>query len=246
MNFNETLIELVKCREELWNWKITGHKNTQMVTQLWEEIAHELQVNVKVCKTRWKSLRDRFNKEVKKKNSTGSGKRWPHMEVLEFLRPSLTHRPKLPNIRGPPQQSHTDSKDLDNPDDEIIDGDSVEFTFATEDKVAPSSPLPGLCQIRQDDTRTRSSSPSSSTSTSAQWSRRKRRRTSNRIDVSDLLEAAISKRQSAASTSQQFTANEHFFLAFARFADGLSPSAQLAFKEGVMNAYKAAVALDAS
>ncbi|KAF5301100.1 hypothetical protein FQR65_LT19281 [Abscondita terminalis] len=93
---NEMLIEEVKKYQFLYNKRERDYKNTVKKTRTWEEIAVKLHLagGDEVCK-RWKSLRDRFTRELKKQsdlNNTGSESQqfdiqiWDLFESLSFLK----------------------------------------------------------------------------------------------------------------------------------------------------------------
>ncbi|KAF6214358.1 hypothetical protein GE061_009098 [Apolygus lucorum] len=205
-------------------------------------------VDVETARTRWKTLRDRFNKERKKK-PTGSGAnlsgKWPLMPLMEFLLPMMTPRPTISNFQGPSLLELTGMTEEVYPDEVIINDDSPEYSDETSTQVTPSSVL---AQIRQEDSTPGSSSPQSVISTSEKCQRNKRRRTNSESvsETSDPLETAILEQLEKTATSREMTANEHFMIAFGRFANALSPSAQMVFRQCVMKGYETAVNFDAS
>ncbi|KAJ0182575.1 hypothetical protein K1T71_001944 [Dendrolimus kikuchii] len=92
---DNSLIAAVYTREALWNPANELHKNSNMLRKLWQEIAEELQKDVKSLKTRWKNLRTYFIKECQKleksKNKHGGGIRtWQYFDQLQFLRNSTS------------------------------------------------------------------------------------------------------------------------------------------------------------
>ncbi|KAF6215733.1 hypothetical protein GE061_000065 [Apolygus lucorum] len=81
-----------------------SHKNVEMTNRTWEEIAITLATDVETVKKRWKSLRDRFVKEIKKNATkvTGSGANrvvpWVFLPHMEFLRLTVVPRPTISNF----------------------------------------------------------------------------------------------------------------------------------------------------
>ncbi|KAF6212927.1 hypothetical protein GE061_010639 [Apolygus lucorum] len=213
-----------------------------------EEDEPDSESEIETARTRWKTLRDRFSKERKKK-PTGSGAnlsgKWPLMPLMEFLLPMMTPRPTISNFQGPSLLELTGMTEEVYPDEVIIDDDSPEYTDETSTQVTPSSVL---AQIRQEDSTPGSSSPQSVISTSEKCQRNKRRRTNSESvsETSDPLETAILEQLEKTATSREMTANEHFMIAFGRFANALSPSAQMVFRQCVMKGYETAVNFDAS
>ena len=69
-------------------------KNTVIIYNKVEE-----QVTAEDCKRRWKALRDKFMREikkVKKKRKSGAGpvyvSYWPHFQVMMFVSDTIKHR----------------------------------------------------------------------------------------------------------------------------------------------------------
>ncbi|XP_063386133.1 uncharacterized protein LOC134672162 [Cydia fagiglandana] len=94
---DDALIEAVYKREPLWNPDSDLHKNAMVLKKLWEEVAYELQRDVKTIKSRWKNMRAYFFKEHKKisekpSNVDGTDNActsWQYYEPLLFLKRSL-------------------------------------------------------------------------------------------------------------------------------------------------------------
>ncbi|KAF5301290.1 hypothetical protein FQR65_LT08889 [Abscondita terminalis] len=159
MNFNENLINSVRVREVLYNLRSQHYKNNVVRMELWSEIARELNCEVDVCQTRWKSLRRRYCEEIQKirKTPSGSGvsirKPWPYLEIMNFLNPFVENRPTssscastptptiLPSANPPQTSSESNSQDID----EHFDIDSLtsspyEIVYSDEPLSRASSP----------------------------------------------------------------------------------------------------------
>ncbi|KAL1488116.1 hypothetical protein ABEB36_015074 [Hypothenemus hampei] len=96
-DFDEKLIEFVREAEMLWSKKSRYYKNTPMKLRIWTEISGKLNSTVEECIRRWKTLRDRFSREIKKKDmpsgSAGCSRpEWSLLATLEFLKDSVTSR----------------------------------------------------------------------------------------------------------------------------------------------------------
>ncbi|XP_017480929.1 PREDICTED: uncharacterized protein LOC108370169 [Rhagoletis zephyria] len=99
----EDFIAEVHKREFLWDKKKIPFGMKQRTTEkLWQEVADACSISKTVAKTRWRSLRDQFLKEVKRVPVYSSGEsyyieekekpKWTHFNNLIFL--LGTHRPR--------------------------------------------------------------------------------------------------------------------------------------------------------
>lgn len=91
----DKLISLVHLRRTLWDQGDSRHHNRYVLDKLWGEVAQELSCSSDTVRTRWKSLRDGFRKELKKvpKGSSADAglefsdySTWPHFRRLYFLK----------------------------------------------------------------------------------------------------------------------------------------------------------------
>ncbi|CAJ0940426.1 unnamed protein product [Ranitomeya imitator] len=106
---NELLIALVQERDPLWDTRDPLHPHNVTLWRLWNEVAKELwdgwdntptrvrSAFVAKVKTRWRSIKDRFNKDLRQESRvpSGSGARirtYKYHRVLAFLRPVLAQR----------------------------------------------------------------------------------------------------------------------------------------------------------
>ncbi|XP_030029420.2 uncharacterized protein LOC115446778 [Manduca sexta] len=81
------LIEAVHRRDPLWNSSNEHHKNSNILKKLWEEVAEEVQGDVKTLKTRWRNLRAYYIKECQKieKSRGNSSSSWQYFDKLRFI-----------------------------------------------------------------------------------------------------------------------------------------------------------------
>ncbi|XP_023228253.1 uncharacterized protein LOC111628658 [Centruroides sculpturatus] len=78
---------------------IKEYHNRDLVDKEWDNIATRLNIGKELAKSKWKSLRDNFRKELKKIQNTRSGDaapakrtKWIHFSSLEFLREFIKPR----------------------------------------------------------------------------------------------------------------------------------------------------------
>ncbi|XP_017469848.1 PREDICTED: uncharacterized protein LOC108361670 [Rhagoletis zephyria] len=104
------LIAEVRKREFLWNKKkIPLGKRKRTTEKLWQEVADACSISKTVAKTRWRSIRDQFLKEVKKVPVYSSGEsyyiqenkksKYTHFNNLIFLLDTDTPRQKVIEIK---------------------------------------------------------------------------------------------------------------------------------------------------
>ncbi|XP_069623903.1 uncharacterized protein [Ranitomeya imitator] len=125
---NYLLITLVQERVPLWDGRDPQHSVNSTLCRLWSEVAQALwngwenapprvrNAFVEKIRTRWRSMKDRFNKDVRAENraASGSGARhrlYKYHRVLSFLRPVLLMRTTQHDCRprfwsGPSAGSH--------------------------------------------------------------------------------------------------------------------------------------------
>ncbi|XP_077151925.1 uncharacterized protein LOC143815964 [Ranitomeya variabilis] len=106
---NDLLISLVQERVPLWDSRDQQHAVNSVLRRLWSEVAQALwdgwenspprvrNAFVEKVRTRWRSMKDRFNKDLRAEKSaaSGSGARhrlYKYHRVLAFLRPVLLMR----------------------------------------------------------------------------------------------------------------------------------------------------------
>ncbi|XP_077117215.1 uncharacterized protein LOC143773747 [Ranitomeya variabilis] len=106
---NDLLITLVQERVPLWDSRDPQHAVNSTLRRLWSEVAQALwdgwenapprvrNAFMDKVRTRWRSMKDRFNKDLRDENraASGSGARhrpYKYHRVLAFLRPVLLMR----------------------------------------------------------------------------------------------------------------------------------------------------------
>ncbi|XP_069607394.1 uncharacterized protein [Ranitomeya imitator] len=106
---NDQLILLVKERAALWDTRDHQHSDFGLIRRLWEEVAGSLLADwdhatpqdrkdfLKRVKVRWRSMKDRFNKDIRQEIWVRSGaapkvSKCKYHRMLSFLRPALAQR----------------------------------------------------------------------------------------------------------------------------------------------------------
>ncbi|XP_017469850.1 PREDICTED: uncharacterized protein LOC108361671 [Rhagoletis zephyria] len=106
----EDFVAEVRKREFLWNKKMIPLGIKQRTTdKLWQEVADACSISKTAAKTRWRSLRDQFRKEVKQVPVFCSGEsyyiteknkpKWTHFNSLIFLLETLTPKENVIDIK---------------------------------------------------------------------------------------------------------------------------------------------------
>ncbi|KAL3988919.1 hypothetical protein ACER0C_013237 [Sarotherodon galilaeus] len=94
----EKLISAVANHPELYDASCYFYRDRNKKELAWRHISEEIGQPEDMCRKKWKSLRDTYNKEKrteKEKRSgsaAGSGRRWKFFAVMGFLDPFLTPR----------------------------------------------------------------------------------------------------------------------------------------------------------
>ncbi|XP_077117183.1 uncharacterized protein LOC143773692 [Ranitomeya variabilis] len=106
---NDLLISLVQEQVPLWDTRDPLHSNNVTIQRLWNEVAKAMwdgwdnapnrvrTAFVAKVKTRWRSMKDRFNKDLHQESRVPSGsgariRKYKYHRVLAFLRPVLAQR----------------------------------------------------------------------------------------------------------------------------------------------------------
>ncbi|XP_077111173.1 uncharacterized protein LOC143767037 [Ranitomeya variabilis] len=155
----DLLIDLIQELELLWNMGDRRHSHVVVTRRLWEEVCHEvvdhwedLEVRARNPAwerviNRWRSLRDRFQKEFSKKMQapSGSGRRrskYKYARAVSFVRSTMVSRNTVCSTREPaelnrseeiPQESATGGH-FDRPDPPVPSQPSL-----TSDPSVPST-----------------------------------------------------------------------------------------------------------
>lgn len=93
------IIDLVGKKRFLYDKKEKLYRNNKIKAEAWKNIAEELGTGVDVLEKRWKSLRDQFSRELKRRNNKSSGSagspprmKFKYYERLLFLKDTYTPR----------------------------------------------------------------------------------------------------------------------------------------------------------
>ncbi|XP_049805437.1 uncharacterized protein LOC126248469 [Schistocerca nitens] len=164
-DFAEILIAEVSKRRCLWDIREKSFYNRVICDQEWAAVANAVGSTKGEAKNKWKSLRNGFRRELKKKPITSSGdaanawsSKWCYFQALMFLKDIMTPRETGTNVALECQQSLSSNGDSDTEVPEIGLGEKVfdghvdcvlteEFLPSTEDHnsmVATSPPPPSL------------------------------------------------------------------------------------------------------
>uniref|UniRef100_W8CDM1 Transcription factor Adf-1 n=2 Tax=Ceratitis capitata TaxID=7213 RepID=W8CDM1_CERCA len=93
---NGQLIELVRRHEILYNKQGFGSQCSDQKEKAWNEIAEELCVTAEECYNRWKSLRERYTRELRQQIYEGKTDKemdWPLFTSFSFLKNYVKQRP---------------------------------------------------------------------------------------------------------------------------------------------------------
>lgn len=89
------LIEAVQSFPCLWQGSSPSYKDLAARQNAWKEVANQVGgLSVEECTKRWKNLRDRFVRELKKAKLSDEAPSscWPLFDLLLFLQDSIRHR----------------------------------------------------------------------------------------------------------------------------------------------------------
>ncbi|XP_067634352.1 uncharacterized protein [Eurosta solidaginis] len=93
--FNEKLIEKVRIHKVLYNKQGFGNSGLQEKQIAWQQIAYSLGSTAADCSRRFKSLRERYSRELKHLESEGKSEdavEWPYFKAMSFLRKYVKQR----------------------------------------------------------------------------------------------------------------------------------------------------------
>ncbi|XP_040566343.1 uncharacterized protein [Lepeophtheirus salmonis] len=96
------LINAVRNFECIWNVKSLAYRDKYLRMKSWKIVSQEVGKKQEECITRWKSIRDKFVREIKRmklsrfKNPEKPYKsQWPHFIAMEFISNYINHRQTL-------------------------------------------------------------------------------------------------------------------------------------------------------
>ncbi|XP_028651188.1 transcription factor Adf-1-like [Erpetoichthys calabaricus] len=158
-SFEEQLCEVIRRYPHLYNPTLKAYRDSQMCINSWREIAQTLGEDERVCRQKWKYLRDRYVKAKKKLRGKACVGSWnpclpPIVSMLSFLSEHIKHRDEESNF----------ARQVKEPSDCLVlnvkggPADVDEASLATPKPADRASPPPTLSAP--------SSSPSSSSSCS--------------------------------------------------------------------------------
>ncbi|XP_033988582.1 uncharacterized protein LOC117484227 [Trematomus bernacchii] len=150
----EKIIVAVGNHPGLYDQSLFTYRDTHRRSQAWREVAETVGHTEEVCRTRWKSLRDRFrrentrDKEAKRSGAASSGeyKPWRFTAVMGFLTPFLTERETSSNV---PRQTLPPSP-CTTPDPQLPSPVPKEESQLGESQLGESQPASKPRQGRQD------------------------------------------------------------------------------------------------
>uniref|UniRef100_T1IIJ0 MADF domain-containing protein n=1 Tax=Strigamia maritima TaxID=126957 RepID=T1IIJ0_STRMM len=149
--FEEHLIKSVCLRKFLYDKRHPDHSIRKLVAKAWKEIANEVGKPEIACRTRWRSLRDRFYtlyRDNKQKGINGdnnidnSSISWPYYNLLGFL--SVVNEPR--NYGEMPDGVQNIIQAVESFDSIGVDS----FNPSSSNDTQPNSPEPipnGGCEI---------------------------------------------------------------------------------------------------
>ncbi|KAL3966453.1 Adh transcription factor 1 [Sarotherodon galilaeus] len=103
----EKLISAVANHPELYDASCYFYRDRNKKDLAWRHISEEIGQPEDICRRKWKSLRDTYNKEKREEkekrsgSAAGSGRRWKFFAVMGFLDPFLTPRETSGNMPSP-------------------------------------------------------------------------------------------------------------------------------------------------
>ena len=96
---DEKLVEAVHTFPCLWQVSAKSYKDARARENAWKQVASLVEETVEECMRRWKSLRDKFVRELKKVKGKKSGdagpaavSSWSLFDTLLFLQDTVRHR----------------------------------------------------------------------------------------------------------------------------------------------------------
>lgn len=119
-NVHERIIAFVKEHKVLYDKTLRAYKNNNNRNKLWVQLASELGMDAKSLTTRWRSLRDRYVKELKIADlnhrsgaeANDADDSWEFMEHMAFLKEHVAKRKTTSNYDGPSSSQQTDFHNL--------------------------------------------------------------------------------------------------------------------------------------
>ncbi|XP_047435833.1 transcription factor Adf-1-like isoform X2 [Mugil cephalus] len=152
--FEAKLAEEVRKYDNLYDTSSKEHKDTQMANNTWKEVARTLCTEERVCRKRWRYLRDKFAKakrrvQIKKNCDPDGRKTIPLLYTsLQWLDAHIKHRETIPNRTV----SHTEvSERAGEPEEEEDKDEKTLCSSVLVPVVSTSVPLVEQCQTNHHD-----------------------------------------------------------------------------------------------
>ncbi|XP_053685935.1 uncharacterized protein LOC128735478 [Sabethes cyaneus] len=125
-SINDVIINFVREHPILYDKSLRSYKNNNARNKLWQTLAGDLKMEVKAITTRWRSLRDKFNKETKPEKSGSDAPdipRWEYFDSMSFLKDHLMHRKTISNynIEEHPEEFLELNNNIDENVEEVLD-----------------------------------------------------------------------------------------------------------------------------
>lgn len=120
LTLDNNLIIQVHNNPILWDSTRNDYRNKAKRDAVWRDIGVQLHASADECVNRWRTVRERFGRELRRKNkssATGTSEdgesKWPHMLSMSFL---LAHiRPRKSTLCNVLRQSFTTSSSVESP-----------------------------------------------------------------------------------------------------------------------------------
>ncbi|XP_036341893.1 transcription factor Adf-1-like [Rhagoletis pomonella] len=130
--FEDDLIKAVRQYPCLYDRSSRqSEKSPEITKRCWRSVAMETGETIERCQNRWKSLRDRYVREIK----TDASSDWRHMEDLNFLQDCITIRKNYSSNSSAKSRDTTRTLKEESQDENFYNNDS----FASEEEPCNSS-----------------------------------------------------------------------------------------------------------
>ncbi|XP_055904170.1 uncharacterized protein LOC129939984 [Eupeodes corollae] len=150
----EKLIVMVKNRPAIYDHSYPEHKNKEHTEMLWKQISDELNMSVKLCKSKWLALRNSFSREIRNEKESSchptlikrKRRKWYLAEDMAFLRDYLNYGLVKRNSINDGQIEIEDDDNYGDDDSNSNDEtcSSLPNVEKPEMKYSPKTPPPGM------------------------------------------------------------------------------------------------------
>ncbi|CAG9822199.1 unnamed protein product [Phaedon cochleariae] len=151
----ERLILLVNDYNELYDMSNKNYSNQNRRDNIWSEIGKKLNENGDICKKKWKTLRDAFQKAAKSMQ-TKSGqaatisRKWKYWDAMSFLLPHIKGRETQTNVCSDETgENFEDGDEIDSESHFEQTEETEEQTFENNYHENPTSPSVSLPTTQQ-------------------------------------------------------------------------------------------------